>query len=1565
MALHYSSDRTPGWRVDETLEIPIVGAVPPRLKGIQLTIDVAGERFEKRWCDPNFPTTGADTCKDYPPITPNIKHTFRWNGLDAYDRQIQGRVTAKIRVVYVYEFNYYGAPEEFQSSFSQFGSDTEVMDGRFQCGNRSGTMDTHFFCGIPIGQTITRAIGSWDARPTHGLGGWSLSDHHAYDPVERALHRGDGSTVRAEALPPVVRGLAGTRGRGVGGGRGAENFPKDGETATEANIDYLGDYVRSPDGTLYLHNGLNRNDIFRISRDGKIFLFAGNGAKGGNPTGDGGAAKDAGLGTVSALATTPDGALLIAGYGDNYETQQIRRVSPDGAKIETIAGNANRQAPLGDGKPAREAHLGLINDMVGAPDGSIYWVERYSGINGWKGRLRRIGPDGIVTTVAGAGDIAPSTTGTPAADIKLGNDPRGVALGPDGSIYIALGLEKMVVRITPDGTATRFAGKGVRTETGTIEPGRPAAESFIDAAYSVAVANDGAVYIRSLGDVRPSASAILKVDESGILQHHAGRLRGLCGAGVPEGEGATSVCISNHSTTLGVDPDGGVTFADGRYLIRKVAPPLPGFDPDGLALPSGDGVEVYEFDRNGRHLRTRDANTGAVTKTFEYDAAKRLIGVVDPFGKRTRIERDGNGVATAVIAPGGQRTPLVINADGYLEALKNHRLGYHPGGLLASYRRPEGGTTRFDYDTTGRLIRHRGADGEERTLHRTETDRGPSVTIKTAGGRETVYSMEVLANGDRRRTVQMPTGAKTVSTVRVDGLTELVDADGTKTTVETAPDPRWGAAVPILAEQVITTPDGKSVRTRRADVVTLRDPRDPFSVNEIRRTFTEGENETSTWTYRGADRTITTRSAEGRETVTTLDAHARVAKQTLGTGVAPLEYGYDEHGRPKTMKQGAEVTTFAYDAKHRLASSTDAAGHAVTYTYDDEDRIKTRTLPPDRTYTYGYDGNGNIESITTPRGKVHRFDVTEGDRSKSYTAPGANPYLRSYSTEKQLESVTMPSGALQDMGYDAAGRLTSEHHVQTKRTLGYDGDRDRFGTIERELADGSGRQSIAFGYDGLLPKSIEFAGAAAGRYDYTLGDRLLPASEKLTVGGDAITRALEFDGDRLLTKSGPFSVERNGPAGAVSKITDGKLTLSYAYDGNGRPATRTLSVGGTERFFQKLTFDSSGRAGKREERIEGAPDTLNYTYDGAGQLLTVKRGNELLENHTYDGNGNRLTGGAAYDDQDRLTTGYTWDADGFLKTRGNDTFTYSRSGELLSAMGVTYAYDALGRRTAAGDTKYLYGNPGNPFQVTATVAGGAVTSYYYDADDRVYALERAGERYYVGTDAVGSPRIVVRASDGAVVRRVDYDAFGVERTVTGTFDLPLGFAGGLRDATTGLVRFGLRDYDPAAGRFVARDPSFFRGSPENLYTYANNNPITQMDPTGLVCIGWSMYATFGGGFQICRDNKIENADWSVCVEGGVGAGGGLDVDIVGGAQDTGVSVFAEATAKLGMVGATVGGELDLGCMNGKLGAKAMYGFGTVGVDTSGGVSIGGGQNDLPMPGFKLEGKVGMKGCKKF
>ena len=76
-------------------------------------------------------------------------------------------------------------------------------------------------------------------------------------------------------------------------------------------------------------------------------------------------------------------------------------------------------------------------------------------------------------------------------------------------------------------------------------------------------------------------------------------------------------------------------------------------------------------------------------------------------------------------------------------------------------------------------------------------------------------------------------------------------------------------------------------------------------------------------------------------------------------------------------------------------------------------------------------------------------------------------------------------------------------------------------------------------------------------------------------------------------------------------------------------------------------------------------------------------------------------------------------------------------------------------------------------------------------------------------------------------------------------------------------------------------------------------------------------------------------------------------------------MFAEVTGKAFWVGGTIGAELDLDCMQAKAGAKVMAGPLTIGADTTGSKSYGGGQNDLPMPGVRLEGKVGVKVCKKW
>ena len=154
-----------------------------------------------------------------------------------------------------------------------------------------------------------------------------------------------------------------------------------------------------------------------------------------------------------------------------------------------------------------------------------------------------------------------------------------------------------------------------------------------------------------------------------------------------------------------------------------------------------------------------------------------------------------------------------------------------------------------------------------------------------------------------------------------------------------------------------------------------------------------------------------------------------------------------------------------------------------------------------------------------------------------------------------------------------------------------------------------------------------------------------------------------------------------------------------------------------------------------------------------------------------------------------------------------------------------------------GRYRYIYGDPRRPQLVTATRApDGTLTTYDYGEDDLLFSLERGGQRYYVATDQVGTPRVVADAA-GTVVKRLDYDAFGVPVSDSApAFDLPIGYAGGIADPVTGLVRFGFRDYDPAAGRWTARDPIVQAGG-ANTYAYVNSDPVgiaRPVRPRGLV-----------------------------------------------------------------------------------------------------------------------------------
>jgi RHS repeat-associated protein len=271
-----------------------------------------------------------------------------------------------------------------------------------------------------------------------------------------------------------------------------------------------------------------------------------------------------------------------------------------------------------------------------------------------------------------------------------------------------------------------------------------------------------------------------------------------------------------------------------------------------------------------------------------------------------------------------------------------------------------------------------------------------------------------------------------------------------------------------------------------------------------------------------------------------------------------------------------------------------------------------------------------------------------------------------------------------------------------------------------------------------------------------------------------------------------------------------------------------------------------------------------YGYDPVGRLRTVTRDGILVEEYTYaqDLNGklytdtNTLRGVSrtySYSDEEHLFTvtgsnpaTYQHTLDGFLerKTEGSNItqYVYSSRGELLSVSlpderEIEYLYDPLGRRTAKKiddviTEKYLWQDM---TRLLAVFDASETSSMRFEyADGRMpVAMTSGGVRYCLSFDQVGTLRAVVDGS-GAVVRSVDYDSFGNVITDTNPgLVVPFGFAGGLYDRDTGLVRFGFRDYKPATGRRTAKDPVGFNGGDYDLYGYVVNDPVNWIDPEGL------------------------------------------------------------------------------------------------------------------------------------
>ena len=183
---------------------------------------------------------------------------------------------------------------------------------------------------------------------------------------------------------------------------------------------------------------------------------------------------------------------------------------------------------------------------------------------------------------------------------------------------------------------------------------------------------------------------------------------------------------------------------------------------------------------------------------------------------------------------------------------------------------------------------------------------------------------------------------------------------------------------------------------------------------------------------------------------------------------------------------------------------------------------------------------------------------------------------------------------------------------------------------------------------------------------------------------------------------------------------------------------------------------------------------------------------------------------------------------------------------------IDYVIDAFGRRIGKKvngvlTQGFLYESD---LRIAAelTPSGAVLTRFVYGAQTNVpeYMI-RGGTRYRFVTDHLGSVRLVVDATTGAVQQRVDYDESGRVLLNTNPGFQPFGYAGGLLDDVTGLVRFGARDYDARSGRFVQADPIGY-----NKGAGGNSSPEGGSDCSGFVMLS-QRQAGFGVPYTTSRD----------------------------------------------------------------------------------------------------------------
>jgi RHS repeat-associated protein len=602
-----------------------------------------------------------------------------------------------------------------------------------------------------------------------------------------------------------------------------------------------------------------------------------------------------------------------------------------------------------------------------------------------------------------------------------------------------------------------------------------------------------------------------------------------------------------------------------------------------------------------------------------------------------------------------------------------------------------------------------------------------------------------------------------------------------------------------------------------------------------------------------------------------------VGTQPTGDDYTATNYTYTPAGQQAVVESPDKATwTYTYDLFGRQTSATDPDKGKATTAYDELDQAITTTDSRGKTLVTEYDALGRRTGL---------WDGTKTDASKlaAWTfdtlAKGQQDTAVRY--ENGINQTASKAYTQKVTSYDPLYRPTG-----TSLTLP-DGDPLVTAGVPKVLsgsttynADGTVMTAASPAVGGLPSETVRFTYGALGQMQTSVGMVSYARTAMYSPQGDlrqlhlgnsetakAVLTYLYEPGTRRLTESSVTDTIHSYPAqdlrftqdaaGNVTSIFDATTQggtakpdyQCFTYDGHRRlkdawtpktpdcaTAPATAGLDGAAPYWTTYGYNTAGQRTTETEHTTSGDKTTTYTYGTATAQPHPLAKTTGAKNATY-----------AHD-----KAGNTTSRPG---TQAQQTLTWNTEGELVGttepaagtkpALGTSYLYDASGellirRATGDGDTVLYLGGT----EVRLTTKGTTKTlsgTRYYSAAGQTIALRTAtagvtGTKLsFLAADHHGTSSVALDATTLAVTKRYT-TPFGAPRGAAPTaWPDDKAFLGKPADKSTGLTHIGAREYDPAIGQFISVDPLLALDQHQSLngYVYANNNPTTHADPTGL------------------------------------------------------------------------------------------------------------------------------------